>query len=87
MNIEELLAKHKAGKKPKTSPHRLRKKEYQRHYPLIREAVEKRVPLRTAIRIVKDSENAFEGIAINTVWQAYRRALLHDQIKLSEIDR
>jgi len=54
---------------------------------LIREAVEKRVPLRTAIRIVKDSENAFEGIAINTVWQAYRRALLHDKIKLSEIDR
>jgi hypothetical protein len=82
MKLDELIAHHRAKVNPPEEFH-LRLREYREHYPLIKEAVQQGIPLRSAVTILKDEEGAFRGRNIAAVWQAYRRALKHDQIHLS----
>jgi hypothetical protein len=75
MNLDELLSRHRAKKERRRPTNRLRNREYQNHFPLIRDAVANGVPLWSAIEILKADENAFEGKTTQAVWQAYSRAL------------
>lgn len=86
MNIEDLLAKSQARKQAQTRvfKNNLRDKEYQKYYPLIKEAVLKGVRLGAAISILQAEEGAFNGRTHNSVWQALRRALRKEGIKLSQ---
>lgn len=84
MNLEELIATHRArSKRPKSETH-LRITEYQKHYPLIKSAVQERIPLSSAITILREKTKAFEGKTAGAVFQAYRRALKQDGITLSD---
>lgn len=86
MDLEQLIARHKERTKRPTCPHRLRNLEYRTHYPLIKSAVLKGVPLLAAIKILQEDEavKAFPGKDLDTVWQAYRRALEKEGIHLTK---
>lgn len=84
MNLHELIETHRAKTNRPVSEFRLRDREYRKHYPLIKAAVEEGVPLLSAVTILREKESAFEGKTDQAVWQAYRRALKHDNITLSE---
>jgi hypothetical protein len=82
MNLEELLQKHRDKKPQKVNLHGLRRKAYQRHYPLIKDAVLNGVPLLAAIKILREDEGAFKGITDAAVWIAYSRALKSDGVTM-----
>ena len=86
MDLEQLLARHQERTKRPPCEHRLRNPEYRHHYPLIKSAVLKGVPLLSAIKILQEDESvkAFAGKDPLTVWQAYRRALEKEHIHLTE---
>lgn len=86
MDLEQLLASHQERTKRPPCEHRLRNLEYREHYPLIKSAVLKGVPLLAAIKILQEDEamKAFTGKDPMTVWQAYRRALKKENIHLTE---
>jgi hypothetical protein len=84
MKLEELLSHHRARKRRSTESHRLRTRAYREHYDVVKAAVLEGVPLRSVVTILRDEEGAFLDRNINAVWQAYRRALRHEGIVLSE---
>lgn len=76
MNIEELEAEYEAvkGKRNKCE-FGLRKAEYRKYYPVVREGVQKGMMLLTIVRIIRKKEGAFEGDTNEAVRAAYARAL------------
>lgn len=76
MNIEELEAEYEAvkGKRNKCE-FGLRKAEYRKFYPLVKEAVLKNMKLLTVVKILRKKERAFEGDTNEAVRAAYARAL------------
>lgn len=88
LTLEDLIAKHqeKTPGRP-VNPNKLHKREYRERYPLIKEAVLKGVPLWSVISILQKEDGAFEGMKIEPVWQAFRRALKAENIILSKIEK
>jgi hypothetical protein len=84
MKLDQILSRHEARKKRPAATHRLRTRAYQEHYPVVKEAVLKGVPLRSVVTILKEAGGAFPERTVAAVWQAYRRALKHEGITLSE---
>jgi hypothetical protein len=83
MNLSELQTLYQQVRKgPIVNPFGLRKKEYQNHYPLIKEAVLAGLDLMTIIKIIREKEGAFEGATDQAVWQAFSRALKEEKIAL-----
>jgi hypothetical protein len=75
MNITDLLEAHKERSASKKPRHTFATKEYRTHYPLIRQAVEKGIPLMSAIKILREKEEAFTGKSDKAVHVAYSRAM------------
>lgn len=82
INIEELRESYAAKKNISQScPFHLRKEEYREHYPLIKQAVQEGMALRTVITIYRE-RGAWPDKKAGAIHAAYRRALLFDGIKL-----
>ena len=75
MNLTDLLEAHKERTTRKKPVHRFATPEYRTHYPLIRQAVEKGIPLMSVIKILREKEEAFAGKSDKAVHVAYSRAL------------
>jgi len=86
MNIQQLLDAHAEKSARKKPTHRFANQEYRNYYPLIRDAVKKQVPMMAAIKIVREKESAFQGKSDKAVWQAFNRALKHDNGKNTQTE-
>ena len=84
MKLDQLLRHHESRKKRPATAHRLRTRAYQEHYTVVKEAVLQGVPLRSIVTILQEEGGAFPDHTVEAVWQAYRRALKHEGITLSE---
>lgn len=84
MNLEELIARHREKSKRPTCENHLRRREYRERYPLVRAAVLKGVPLWSIVDILRKEDPVLAEKTRDAVWQAFRRALKHDNITLSE---
>jgi hypothetical protein len=83
MNLSELKSAYgQVRKGPNVNPFGLRKAEYRKHYPLIKDAVKDGLDLMTVIKILREKEGAFEDATDNAVWSAYNRALKNEGVKL-----
>jgi hypothetical protein len=78
MNITDLLEAHKERTTRKKPSHRFATAEYRTHYPLIRQAVGKGIPLMSVIKILREKEGAFTGKSDKAVHVAYSRAMVAD---------
>lgn len=82
MNLSDLKSAYSERRKgPPVNPFGLRKAEYRKHYPLIRDGVKDGLDLMTIIKILRDEEGAFKDSTDNAVWSAYDRALSNEGIE------
>ena len=87
MNIDQLIAVHAEKTSRKKPIHHFANQEYRNYYPLIRDAVKKDIPMMSAIKIVREKDSAFQGKTDKAVWQAFNRALIHDELKNANVNR
>lgn len=80
MTLDQLI--EKAQERKGAGLGKLRDAEYRKHYPLIREAVKRGVPLRSAILILQEEDGAFSK-GWKAAHAAYTRAFKYEGIKLS----
>lgn len=81
MNLSELKSAYgQVRKGPNVNPYGLRKAEYRKHYPLIKDGVKDGLDLMTIIKILREKEGAFADATNNAVWSAYDRALSNEGI-------
>jgi hypothetical protein len=92
MNLEELQSiLHRKSEAKEAKPNRL-KRNYRKHYPLVKDAVLSGIPLRTVIMVLQEEESAFAAPedrdqffsgGWQATYQAFRRALKRDNIALT----
>ncbi len=87
LTLEDLIAKHAEKSKRPTCENRLRNREYRNHYPLVRAAVLKGVPLWSVVDILRKEDPSLAEKTRDSVWQAFRRALKAENIILSKIEK